>query len=370
VWGESLLVEEISQWEECLRRARAIEREVRKARRRIERCPNLRKAHRGVEGCFGTTISVRLGAEYASLSKTAFEQRFAKVVGLSFHRYLVLDGLSRAIGRLESGDDPVTSVALEAGFTLGSLEYNFRRHLACCSPSAYRKAHRSQPRRGAIVGRIEPRVAAGRSNRAARTAAEDASRAAIAVPGYGELASRVCRLCLEFHRSSTCPSHICVVRAALPAGGVKPSAIHPAAGPAAPCEPRSVESIEAILFGGPVAETARRLRVDPRLEALWRLIESEHAACGLTLARASRGSGMSPARLNARLNEAVGVSFHRLLVRYRMLRAVALIRRDGSSLVEVAERAGFNHVSSLIRHFKKLVGTTPGAFRSFPGRIR
>jgi AraC-like DNA-binding protein len=176
VRGESLLVEEISRWEECLRRARAIEREVRKARRRIERCPNLRKAYRVVEGCFGTTISVRQGAEYASLSKTAFEQRFAKVVGLSFHRFLVLDGLSRAIGLLESGDDPVTSVALEAGFTLGSLEYNFRRHLACCSPSAYRKAHRSQPRRGAIVGRIEPRVAAGRPDRAARTEAEDASR--------------------------------------------------------------------------------------------------------------------------------------------------------------------------------------------------
>jgi AraC family transcriptional regulator len=66
---------------------------------------------------------------------------------------------------------------------------------------------------------------------------------------------------------------------------------------------------------------------------------------------------------------ATGLPPHRYVIMRRVERAKQLLQRDGDlSLAEVAARAGFADQSQLSRHFRRLVGVTPGRFRT-PARI-
>jgi AraC family transcriptional regulator len=47
----------------------------------------------------------------------------------------------------------------------------------------------------------------------------------------------------------------------------------------------------------------------------------------------------------------------------RVERAQQLLRNGDLSLAEIAARAGFSDQSVFCRHFKRLVGVTPGRFR-------
>ena len=57
----------------------------------------------------------------------------------------------------------------------------------------------------------------------------------------------------------------------------------------------------------------------------------------------------------------VGLPPHAFLTRVRILHAQALIRA-GVSLTRVALDTGFSDQSHLIRHFKRALGVTPGAY--------
>ena len=63
------------------------------------------------------------------------------------HQYVLRTRLHRAAVRLRAGDDPIGTVAFEAGFNdLSTFNHRFRR-LTGVSPGIYR-AHRNGPRRG------------------------------------------------------------------------------------------------------------------------------------------------------------------------------------------------------------------------------
>jgi AraC-like DNA-binding protein len=56
---------------------------------------------------------------------------------------------------------------------------------------------------------------------------------------------------------------------------------------------------------------------------------------------------------------------HQYVIRRRVERAQHLLRADGGlSLVEIALRVGFSDQSQFSSHFKRIVGITPGQFRT------
>jgi AraC family transcriptional regulator len=80
------------------------------------------------------------------------------------------------------------------------------------------------------------------------------------------------------------------------------------------------------------------------------------------------------ARLSAyhfarQFKRATGLPPHQYLILRRVERAKQPLQGGGDlSLAEVAAGAGFSDQSQFSRHFKRLVGVTPGQFRT-PARI-
>lgn len=83
----------------------------------------------------------------------------------------------------------------------------------------------------------------------------------------------------------------------------------------------------------------------------------------LSPADLSRASGLTPRRLRALFMRRLGTTPLRYLIRLRLERAKAQLRKEGSRLVEVAEVCGFRDVYYFSRLFKKYAGATPGAWR-------
>jgi AraC-like DNA-binding protein len=67
----------------------------------------------------------------------------------------------------------------------------------------------------------------------------------------------------------------------------------------------------------------------------------------------------------AGLKAATGLPPHQYVIVRRIERARQLLQAGTNlSLAEVALRAGFSDQSQLTRHFKRIVGVTPGQFRT------
>ncbi|MCX5408773.1 AraC family transcriptional regulator [Streptomyces sp. NBC_00335] len=87
----------------------------------------------------------------------------------------------------------------------------------------------------------------------------------------------------------------------------------------------------------------------------------ERAAAGLSLEEAAGLLQAHPAHLVRAFSAAFGIAPHQYLV----ARRVSLARRlllDGRPAAEVAAEAGFYDQSHFTRHFKRVVGTTPGRY--------
>ena len=82
-----------------------------------------------------------------------------------------------------------------------------------------------------------------------------------------------------------------------------------------------------------------------------------------TLEALAREIGTHPSHLVRVFRREYGLPPHRYLVGRRLDRARGLLLR-GMPIAEVAAVAGFHDQSHLTRHFRALLGTTPGAFRS------
>src|SRR5262249_29384347 len=78
---------------------------------------------------------------------------------------------------------------------------------------------------------------------------------------------------------------------------------------------------------------------------------------------------LSPYHFARQFKAATGLPPHRYVIARRVERAQQLLQDGGDlSLAEIAARTGFSDQSQLARHFKRLVGVTPGQFRT-PARI-
>ncbi len=81
-----------------------------------------------------------------------------------------------------------------------------------------------------------------------------------------------------------------------------------------------------------------------------------------TLEALSRELGTHPSHLVRVFRREYGLPPHRYVVGRRLDRARRLLL-DGLPIAEVAVASGFHDQSHLTRHFRALLGTTPGAFR-------
>ncbi|MGI8779074.1 MAG: helix-turn-helix transcriptional regulator [Solirubrobacteraceae bacterium] len=87
----------------------------------------------------------------------------------------------------------------------------------------------------------------------------------------------------------------------------------------------------------------------------------EHALDEIRLERLSSEAGVSPFHLARSFTAHMGVAPHAYQLQLRVGRAKALLA-DGAAPAEAAARTGFCDQSHLGRHFRRLVGVTPGAY--------
>ncbi|MEU9442371.1 AraC family transcriptional regulator [Streptomyces sp. NPDC048304] len=105
-----------------------------------------------------------------------------------------------------------------------------------------------------------------------------------------------------------------------------------------------------------------RHRPDPVLGRRLRELLDARVVEGVSLQEAARALHAHPAHLVRAFSGAYGIAPHQYLMSRRVGRARRLLL-DGLAPGEVASAAGFYDQAHLTRHFKKLVGVTPGRYR-------
>jgi AraC-like DNA-binding protein len=101
---------------------------------------------------------------------------------------------------------------------------------------------------------------------------------------------------------------------------------------------------------------------EPRAVRLSREYLDEHADQNVTLETLARFAGLSAFHFCRVFREAVGMTPHAYQTQVRVRHAKALLRA-GLPITMVAAEAGFYDQAHLTRHFKRIVGVTPGRFR-------
>jgi AraC family transcriptional regulator len=104
-----------------------------------------------------------------------------------------------------------------------------------------------------------------------------------------------------------------------------------------------------------------------RLRAVVDCIE-EHLDNGLSLEQMAAAAHLSPYHFARQFKAATGLPPHQYVIMRRIERAKQLLQGSDLSAAEVAARAGFSDHSKFCLHFKRIVGITPGQFRT-PARI-
>jgi AraC family transcriptional regulator len=105
-----------------------------------------------------------------------------------------------------------------------------------------------------------------------------------------------------------------------------------------------------------------------KLRAVVEYVE-EHLDAGPTLEQMAAVAQLSPYHFARQFKAAIGLPPHQYVIARRVERAKQLLQEDGDfSLAQVAAHAGFSDQSQFSHHFKRLVGVTPGRFRT-PARI-
>jgi AraC family transcriptional regulator len=105
-----------------------------------------------------------------------------------------------------------------------------------------------------------------------------------------------------------------------------------------------------------------------RLRAVVEYIE-DHLDASPTLDEIAAVARLSPFHFARQFKAATGLPPHQYVILRRVERAKQLLQAGpGLSLAEVAAHAGFSDQSQFSHHFKRLVGVTPGQFRT-PARI-
>jgi transcriptional regulator GlxA family with amidase domain len=88
-----------------------------------------------------------------------------------------------------------------------------------------------------------------------------------------------------------------------------------------------------------------------------------HLSESMDLAELAGIAGLSVFHFARQFKQSAGVTPHHYLVQKRVERAQDMLSRTELSLAEIALAAGFSDQSHLARHFRQMLGTTPGEFR-------
>ena len=88
-----------------------------------------------------------------------------------------------------------------------------------------------------------------------------------------------------------------------------------------------------------------------------------HPALPHTVASMARRALMSPRTLQRQFQDATGMGPVSWLIRERVALARDLLESPATPMAQVAELAGFGSEESLRRHFRRIVATSPGAYR-------
>jgi AraC-like DNA-binding protein len=105
----------------------------------------------------------------------------------------------------------------------------------------------------------------------------------------------------------------------------------------------------------------QQLGKEKRAIQLVRLFIEEHFAESVTLNRLAQYVSLSPYYLLRAFRAEVGMPPYEYLESVRIRHTQRLIRA-GKPLAEVAAEAGFSSQSHMTRHFKKIIGVTPGQY--------
>ena len=84
----------------------------------------------------------------------------------------------------------------------------------------------------------------------------------------------------------------------------------------------------------------------------------------LTTGALAQIAGLSISYFCGSFKQTEGMSPHRYVLQYRVRRAQQLLASTELSLAEVADAVGFSNQSHCIQTFRKIVGVTPGDYRS------
>jgi transcriptional regulator GlxA family with amidase domain len=99
------------------------------------------------------------------------------------------------------------------------------------------------------------------------------------------------------------------------------------------------------------------------LEPVLRWIE-DNCAADLTLGDIAAQAGMSTRTLNRRFREQLGSSPLQWLLRTRIRRAQYLLENTGDPVERIAGRVGFGSPTAFRDRFRRIVGTSPNAYRA------
>jgi transcriptional regulator GlxA family with amidase domain len=75
-------------------------------------------------------------------------------------------------------------------------------------------------------------------------------------------------------------------------------------------------------------------------------------------------ASMSVVQLERTARRIIGLSVRQLLVRFRVEHAIGLLATTDLALSDIAARSGYYDQSALTRQFRRVVGVSPGAYRS------
>jgi AraC-like DNA-binding protein len=117
-------------------------------------------------------------------------------------------------------------------------------------------------------------------------------------------------------------------------------------------------------YGGmrPVSRPARG-GLAPWQERRAREILRANIKRGVALKEVARECGLSVGYFSHAFRRTLGVAPHKWLIEQRVALSKEKLRDDRSSLSDVAAECGFSDQSHLARHFQRIVGVSPGAWR-------
>jgi AraC-like DNA-binding protein len=123
-----------------------------------------------------------------------------------------------------------------------------------------------------------------------------------------------------------------------------------------------VQALRAFIAGGQCREHGLRALADPQIGKALGLLH-ERPSAPWTVESLASAVGLSRSGFAARFHELVGEPPLEYLARWRMTKAAQLLRESQLSMLEVAERVGYQSEASFNRAFKRWEGVAPGAYR-------